>query len=85
MGSQPGPGGGCEGTQRAGKYFLDYEVPMGLAVFLQLRLADSDIVTRLRAALEHLVGPMVDSNVGLQVGFNSNSVVAEVAFERFFT
>lgn len=85
MGGELGPGGGGEGTQRAGEYLLDYEVPMGLAVFLQLRLADSDIVTRLRTALEHLVGPMVDSNVGLQVGFDSHSVVAEVAFERLFT
>ena len=58
---------------------------MRLAVFLQLRLADSDEVTRLHAAFEDLVGAMVDSYVGLQVGFNSNSVVTEVAFKRFFT
>ena len=54
-------------------------------MLLQLRLADSDVVARLQAALEHLVGPMVDSYVGLQVGLNSHSVVAEVAFKRFFT
>ena len=58
---------------------------MRLAVFLQLRLADSNVVTRLHAAFEHLVGPVVDSDVSLQVGFNSDSVVAEVAFKRFLT
>ena len=56
---------------------------MRLAVFLQLRLADSNVITRLHAAFEHLVRPVVDSDVSLQVGFYSNSVVAEVAFERF--
>ena len=54
-------------------------------MFLQLRLADSDVVTRLHAAFEHLVRPVVDSDVSLQVGFYSNSVVAEVAFKRFLT
>ena len=55
MGGELGPGGGGEGTQRAGEYLLDYEVPMGLAVFLQLGLADSDVVTRLHAAFEDLI------------------------------
>ena len=58
---------------------------MRLAMLLQFRLADGDVVTRLHATFEHLVRPVVDSDVSLQVGFNSDSVVAEVAFKRFLT